>query len=169
MRNLPTLGRLKQDPSIPEWWNSKPIRVPFCSGKAFPFCVRAEAERDVYPPDVHEAVRTFLNLTDAERLDASDRVYRYYREIASHVPEVDLGVTEPTRIWDHIRFTNVFVDRYDEADKAVYIRLVGECDWEQEHGFQMLFRNGSTISLVGEHEDGSFVEDDRNEGDEDDP
>ncbi len=164
MRDLPSLGRLKQDPNIPEWWNSKPVRVPFCSGKALPFCVRTEADRNAYPPDVHEAVRNFLNLTDADRLAASERVFRHYREIVSYVPEVDLGVTEPARIWDHIRFTNVSVDRYDEADGAVYVRLVGDCDWEQEHGFQMLFRGGTTITLVGEHEDGSFVEDDPNKG-----
>ena len=35
-----------------------------------------------------------------------------------------------------------------------------QCDWEEEHGFQILFRGGTSIMLVGDHEDGSFVEDD---------
>lgn len=44
-------------------------------------------------------------------------------------------------------------------DRPVHVRVVYECDREPEHGLQILLRDGTTITLVGEHEDGSFVED----------
>jgi Domain of unknown function (DUF6985) len=161
MRKLAPLGPLKQDPNIPQWWYSKPVPVPFCSAKAIRFNVRSEADGDRYPPDVDEAVRNFLALTDQDRLAASERVFRHYRQSVSLIPETDLGVSEPDQIWQHVRPTGVCVDRYDEGDGLVYVRLVCECDWEEEHGLQLLFRHGTTITLVGEHEDGNFVEEAR--------
>jgi hypothetical protein len=154
MRKLPSLGNLKEDPNIPGFWNSKPVKVPFCSGKAIRFSVRTEGYP--YPPDVEEAVANFLALTEQDRLAASGRVFAHYRRMVDLTPEVDLGVNEAARVWEHVRPTGVSVDRYDEGDKAVYVRLVCQCDWDHEHGLQIVFRQGRTITLVGEHEDGSF-------------
>jgi hypothetical protein len=50
------------------------------------------------------------------------------------------------------------VDRYLEGDGAAYVRVVGDCDWDEEHGLQLVFRGGSTLTHVGEHDDGTFVD-----------
>lgn len=158
MRTLPSLGKLRQDPNVPQWWDTRPIPVSFCSGKAVPFCVRTQAKGDVYPPDVDEAVRNFLALTDEDRLAASGRVFGYYRRVVEVIPDVDLGIAEAADVWEHLRAEGVSVDRDVAADGEGYVRVVYQCDWDSEHGFQILLRHGTAVTLVGEHEDRSFVE-----------
>jgi hypothetical protein len=158
MRSLPSLGDLKQAPNIPDDWISKPIPVPFCSGKELRFAVRTAADDSGDPPDVEQAVRNFLALTADDQLKASVEVYRRYHDLVKSFPEVDVGIKEPAEVWNYLRPEGISVDRYDEGDGQVYVRVVYQCDWEAEHGQQILFRHGTTITLVGEHEDGSFVE-----------
>src|SRR5262245_40551298 len=146
MRTLPSLGKLRQDPKVPEWWDTRPIPVPFCSAKAVPFCVRTEAKDDIYPPDVDEAVRNFLALTDEDRRAASGRVFAYDRRVLEAIPDVDLGIKKAADVWKHLRAEGVSVDRYVEADGEVYVRVVYQCDWDREHGFQILLKHGTTIT-----------------------
>jgi hypothetical protein len=157
MRQLSLLGKLREDPNLPGDWISKPVAVPFCE-KMIPFTLRVTATDDVYPPDVENAVRTFLALNEEDRRRVATAVYQHYSTLLKRFPEIDVGITEAADGWQHFQPTNVFVDRYDEGDGHVYVRLTCDCDWDEEHGLQILFWEGNKITLIGEHEDGSFVD-----------
>jgi hypothetical protein len=39
--------------------------------------------------------------------------------------------------------------RRSYGDKAVYISLECDCDWEVEHGLQIVFKEGRAVTKVG--------------------
>jgi hypothetical protein len=145
---LPPLGTLTQDADIPDWWVSQPVAVPFLSGRRVPFTVTLRAAGDGYPPDATEAIEQFLALGPADREAAAGRVFQNYRDFADAVSEVDVEITGPARVWDHVRVTGVYVDRRHRWDGDVYVKVACDCDWEVEHGLQMVFRRGARLVRV---------------------
>ncbi len=43
--------------------------------------------------------------------------------------------------------------RRGTGDKGVYVSLECGCDWEQEHGLQIVFKNGLKVNKVGPFND----------------
>ncbi len=46
--------------------------------------------------------------------------------------------------------TEVFVSRRSERDRAIYVQITADCDWEPEHGLQIVYRRGSELSRVSD-------------------
>jgi hypothetical protein len=44
------------------------------------------------------------------------------------------------------------VTRREHGDEGVYVSLNCECDWEEEHGLQIVFKNGLKINKVGPYD-----------------
>lgn len=152
MRSLRPLGDLTQDPDVPEWWVSVPISVPYLSGKRVRFTLIVEAAGSEYPPDVVDAVQRFLALGLEDRGAATGQVFKNFSDSAEAVSEVDVEITDPDRVWDHVRVTGIYVDRRHRWDKDVYIQVACDCDWEIEHGLQLVFRRGSQLVRVSDQD-----------------
>jgi hypothetical protein len=152
MRTLSPLGELTQDPDIPVWWVSQPVAVPLLGGQRLPFTVTVEATDDVYPPDVAEAVRNFLALGRDGRAAAAPLVYKNYADFADAVSEVDVEIAGPAAVWDHVQVTEIHVDRRHRRDRDVYVQVSCNCDWEVEHGLQLVYRQGSRLVRVSDQD-----------------
>lgn len=67
--------------------------------------------------------------------------------------ECDEGYLEiPTQgeVWKHVRFgTEPFVTRRADTDEKIYISLESGCEWEPEHGLELVFKEGLRINKVG--------------------
>jgi hypothetical protein len=64
-----------------------------------------------------------------------------------------LEIPTPEGVWKHIQFgTEPVVTRRAYGDKGVYVSLECNCDWEQEHGLQIVFKNGLGINKVGPYD-----------------
>ncbi len=153
MRSIPAIGELTQDGSIPEWWESRPVPVPFFSGAPLRFVVDHEPDDPSapYPPDVEDAVVNFLALDEADRTAASGEVFENYREVVESVDGDFEGVPVggPTEVWGLVRPQEVFVSRRDEGERNVYyVQVLCECAWEEEHGLQLIFRSGHKLVRV---------------------
>lgn len=151
MRSLPSIGRLVQDARIPEWWLSQPIAIPCLSGQRIPFTLMLEADGDQYPSDVNEAVASFLSLTKSDLDVASAKMFKNYRDFAD-VVEIDVEIACPADVWKHVSFKELYVDRRLRLDQDVYITLACECDWEPEHGLQLVYRRGSKLVRISEQD-----------------
>ncbi len=58
-------------------------------------------------------------------------------------------LTTPKKVWDYIRPSEIIVtkDRYNKKE-GVFIQIICECDWEEEHGLQIVLKNGSEFIRV---------------------
>ena len=105
--------------------------------------------------DVERAIASFLKLGASDRLAISRHVFANYRRMAKLVSEKDdLGcrIESEEAVWQHVHPSEVFISRRHRRDKAIYISITAECDWEPEHGLQIIYRRGSELARVSDQD-----------------
>ncbi|MBL7255249.1 DUF6985 domain-containing protein [Paractinoplanes lichenicola] len=144
MTEIPGLGPVVEDAAA-GWFESSPILVPLLGQEA-----RFLVEGYDAGPDFHAAIRTFLALDRSALVAATPHIYAYYRDITELVDFVDVDIAGPDQVLDHIQpGYEITVSR--EADH-VYVSLECNCDWEPEHGLQLVFRDGAEITKVSPYD-----------------
>ena len=59
----------------------------------------------------------------------------------------------PRVVWQHVRFgSEPMVSRRQYGDKGIYISVECGCDWEEEHGLQLVLKNGLKVNKLGEYD-----------------
>ena len=104
--------------------------------------------------DTRAAIVAFLALGEEARNQASKYVFTNYLRMKEMVDEDSLGcdITDQDQVWEHVRFTDIFVRRRHRRDRSIYVSLMAECDWEIEHGLQIVFRRGGLLSRVSDQD-----------------
>jgi hypothetical protein len=149
MTRIEPLGELVQDEELPEWLVSPPTPVDYFAGLALPFVFENLLE-DSHPEEHAAAVREFLGLAVSERDRAGPHLYKNYTEFVEAAGLQDLEVRIPTteEVWQHVSPTAIHVSRRHRRDKAVYVQITAECDWDSEHGLQIVYRQGRELCRV---------------------
>lgn len=150
--NIPELGPLRPHKRIRRWLTSEPVAIPYFDGQKLAFVLDGLAESDAN--DARTAINAFLKLTPEDRLAAGKYVFENYQTIAALVEEHELGceITSPDEVWAHVHPSEIFVSKRGRRDKDIYIRITAECDWEPEHGLQIIYRRGQELSRVSEQD-----------------
>lgn len=150
--NIPELGALRPDKHIGEWLVSDPIPVSYFDNKEFTFILEGVTESDA--EDVRSAINAFLRLGPRDRLAAGKYVFENYRKMAELVNEEDLGcrINSQDEIWKHVHPSEIFVSKRGRRDNYIYIQITAGCDWEPEHGLQIIYRQGQQLSRVSEQD-----------------
>jgi hypothetical protein len=108
-------------------------------------------EGDSRPDDFRDAMIRFVALRPQVLIDASRHVYAYYSAIRNSGWGDPPEIPNVERVWDFVDFgTDAIVSRRGNGDDRIYISLECGCAWEREHGLQIVFREGSFISKVGQ-------------------
>lgn len=119
------------------------------------------------------ALDAFLSAAPRLKAEATHRVHenmlRYinavYRDPGGPVPPAEsadpvferlLSLSNPEAIWSHVRPQYLML-HFSKGRGTVYVRLSCTCAWEEEHGLSLVWRDGTTLSFVGE--DGMQLED----------
>ncbi len=132
------------------------LNVPFLD-EELEFSV-SDLKRGEALDDYSAAFRNFLALGAPTREEAARYVFKFYQECASRIEEsgmeefeLDFIITEEAGVWEYVQLYTVTASRR-EADGLVYIQATGNCDWEEEHGIQLVFREGKKLSRVSEQD-----------------
>lgn len=150
--HIAKLGELMVDESIEEWLVSAPVAVPVAGNKELVFTLDAVAD-DPRPEDFAAAIEAFLAIPLAARDTAAPHVFALYRQFCDAVDadDVAVAIASPTAVWNHVHFGDVLVRRRSKDDK-IYVAVHCGCDWDIEHGLQLVFRDGRTLSRVSEQD-----------------
>jgi hypothetical protein len=161
---LPLIGKLRQVSGFDEWWTRESVQIPYFN-EPLPVTVM-----DFHPQDpkqrlrfskVSEALSAFLNLGEVDRMRASELVYENCKEFIDAVG-VDAwnqqmaDLHDPKMIWQFVHPREVLISYSEERD-AVFVVLSCECDWEDEHGLQLLYRDGKILVRVSQ-QDGHYTD-----------
>src|SRR5579863_1134289 len=135
--NVPSLTGLREHPDIAEWLISDPVAVPYFDGLSLCFILDGLGQED--GEEANSTVAAFLRLGRSDRLDASPYVFANYRKMAEVIgeDELDCLVGSPQEVWPHVHPKEIFVKRRKCHEKALYVQIAAECDWEPEHGLQI--------------------------------
>ena len=64
-----------------------------------------------------------------------------------------VSIKTPSEVWSHVEFgEEVVVSRRSYGDKKIYVSIECSCDWEPEHGLQIVLKDGKAISKVGPYD-----------------
>lgn len=131
------------------------IAVPVLDGRRCRFVLDGYFEDDA-KDEYFEAIANFIALKKAALREAEMHVYRYYKDMEVFWKAYDKGyarIRSPKGVWAHVRFgSEPTVCRRAYGDKGVYISLECGCDWEIEHGLQIVFKNGLRVNKVGPYD-----------------
>ena len=104
---------------------------------------------------VSDAVDAFVNGDERSLRDVTALVYQYYLDTVRLFREqgwdVDLPeIDNESDVWQHVRFGQDFEIQLGRGeDSGVYVSVECECDWEPEHGLQLVFRSGRSVCKLG--------------------
>ncbi len=148
---IPGLGLLRQE-SEDDYYCSAPIHIPVLGDENCFICVE-NYEEDSCPQDFHVAIQNFLSIDESVIRAVEQYIYQYYQDCNSCFNPSDeefIAIAAPEDIWEHIELGGeAVVSRRCGGDEGVYISLSSYCDWEEEHGLLLVFKNGLTVNMIG--------------------
>jgi hypothetical protein len=146
---IPGLGAVTEDSD--GLYSSAALLVPVL-GNATCHILVDGYDDDPAKADFHAAISTFLALDEPVLKAAGPAIFEYYQDVKSEIAadEEVVSITGSDDVWKHIHFGGeVTVSRDHYGDRRVYMSLECECDWEPEHGLQIVFRDGRTVTKIG--------------------
>ena len=158
------LGSLMQDKSFPDWWKSEEVPIPLFDGKKLPviFMDYEPKADESFVSKADEALTSFFALGESYRESISHLIFKNCREFLEAVgfDEADQAlrdINDENEIWRFVHPSEIYVTRRPYKDQDMYVQIACECDWEQEHGLQLVFRQGRKLTRVS-NQDGHLTE-----------
>jgi hypothetical protein len=140
---IPGLGVVEKDHF--GCYHGPPMAIPVLGGKLCRIVVEGY-DGDEAPADFHAAIASFLSIGEDVLKQAAPFVFRYYEDCAAE-GIAPVAIASPADVWRHVQFgSEVYATR---GERAIYLSLECNCDWEEEHGLQIVFKNGLVVNKVG--------------------
>ncbi len=152
------IGTLTQNAEFEDWYESEPFVIPFLNNEKLQIVYEFDAEKDAaFIKEADAAIQNFLQLDNANKLNVSDLVYKNCKDFLNDIGYDELNkklweITDTKEIWTYVQPDKITVKRSAYDDKAIYILILCECAWEQEHGWQLLFKNGEKLDRVSDQD-----------------
>lgn len=146
------VGTIKPVDYDPDFFESDPYPIPYFDNKELKVCF-IDARHKAYLLKADDVLQNFLRLDIQDRLGDSAVVFRYYREMLKYGYTKPLAIKAATDIWKFVHPSEIIL--HCEANGDFYLCVSCGCAWEEEHGLQLVFKNGGRLTSAGGH-DGGF-------------
>lgn len=149
---ISSLGELKPHSDFPEdWLISQPTPVPFFDGKLLEITLIDNSEDDKnFFVEADGAIQNFLKLDSRVRLSYTGYIYQNYVDFLEATDIEALELNDKHEIWQYVYPSHIYVKRRHRRDKDIYVDIHCECEWEIEHGLQLVFRRGLKLTKVSD-------------------
>lgn len=143
------VGQLSQSKFANDLYESEPFEIPYFNNKRLKISYFGTADPK-YFDSAEKVLKNFLDLTSDTRINDSLRVFAYYFQTLSYGYTKSLDIWNPSDIWNFVTPTEIMIE-FDD-DYEFYVCASCECDWEIEHGLQLIFKNGTTLTRASGHD-----------------
>ena len=151
-----TLGALQPD-EYGDFWEAEPIAVPFFDGLSLPVQLMDVSAADASAIDA--AMENFLRLNAQDRSRAAPAVLENCQNFLSMIDlstEADhamAALTDADAIWPYVDCQSIDIVKDDgDGEPSIHVVLTCNCEWEPEHGLQIVYRNGNQLTRVSEQD-----------------
>ena len=158
------IGELKQNDQFDDWWESEPVQIQFFDNKKLKITfMDLVVESDPnFIKEADQALKLFLEKKTDDRLELSELAFQNCMDFLNAVEydEADKplwDIEDKNEIWNFIYPQDIYLTRRHRRDEDIYINLTCECEWEQEHGLQLVFRQGKKLTRISD-QDGHLTE-----------
>lgn len=156
------IGVLK-NADFDDWWVSAPQKIAFLDQEEMTFTITDynPNEDEKLMEEADETIHNFLAKTLQDREAMSTYVYQNCMDFLDAIgyDEVDQAlwdIKDPHEIWNYVTPREIYITREPYEDQGVYLRLIFSCEWEQEHGLQLVFNQKGKLIRVSE-DDGHIM------------
>jgi hypothetical protein len=128
--------------------------VGLLGGRPCRFVLEGYAD-DPRPDEIRAAIQRVLESGPGILSAAQPHVVRYCEEMLARYSDRErpaVRLEKPSDVWSYVQFGSIFYvsRRADgDAEDGVYLSLECSCDWEVEHGLQLVLRDGRAVTKVG--------------------
>lgn len=144
-----------------DWLEGGSLPVPYFGGASLEVTLMGylPAEDPTFLAQSDEALEAFLQLGPAQRDDAAELVMQNCREVIDCIGDDEewagevARMTEARQIWSLVRPRRLSISRRYDRDKEIYLQISCGCDWDPEHGLQLVFRKGHQLVRVSGQDD----------------
>lgn len=161
-----SIGVLFQNDQFEDCWETEPKEIPFFNNKKIKitFMDLVCSVDNKFIEEADQALERFLSKTEIDRKVLSNLMFNHCLDLLNDVEYGDEDVKlrqikDKNIIWDYVYPKEIFVARRHRRDENIYINLTCECEWEKEHGLQLVFRQGRQLTRISE-QDGHLTESD---------
>ncbi|MEU5961976.1 hypothetical protein ABZ777_12305 [Micromonospora parva] len=149
--DIPGLGTVFED--LDGWYRSEPVHVPALGDRVLNVIVNGYDD-DPAKEEFHTAIAAFLDVDDSVLKAAAPAIFDYYQDVVSEATDgaVPVTISNPDEVWAHIHPVEAAVERDSFRDQHVYVTVECNCDWEPEHGLQIVLRDGRAVTKVGPYD-----------------
>lgn len=147
-------GQLSPVDDDPDLFESEPFPIPYFDNKKVKVGF-VEAKHQPYLESADKVLENFIGLSSIDRIENSGMVHDYYSETLKHGYTTPLDIKTAKDIWNFVTPTEIII-HWDE-DVDFYLCVSCDCEWEEEHGLQLVFKDGRTLTRASGH-DGHFTD-----------
>ncbi|WP_299775145.1 hypothetical protein [uncultured Tateyamaria sp.] len=137
------------------------ISLPLFDGAS----VALLSDLDEMPSAARDALGRLEQLTPEDRLSITPHVYAYYLDMHTHADSawIDDVMARPGQvddIWKNVRPVSITVksrpansSTCTTADPLFFVLLEANCDWDDEDGLLLSWKDGQELVKVGDYDD----------------
>lgn len=130
----------------PDIYFSEPLEIPYFDKEMLAIGIgAADHKESLYKAD--KALANFMNLNATDRLSDTPEVLNYYKTCLNHGMSKKLEIKDDNDIWNYVTPTEIMVESISGEGTLIMVNC--ECEWEQEHGLMLTFKNGKELISVG--------------------
>ena len=152
--NSKIVGQLTPTDYDPDYFESKPFPFPYFDNKELKVGF-IDAKHQSYLDSADTILENFIKLSSIDKIKDSDIVHNYYSETLKYGYSKLLDITTEDNIWNFVTPKEIII-HWDE-DGEFFLCVSCECDWEEEHGLQLVFKDGLKLTRASGH-DGHFTD-----------
>ncbi len=141
-------GLLKKSANDAEAHESKAMAIPYFNGQALK--VRYAATNAAFLAAADDALEKFMQLDGSDRINDSEMVHACYSRTLNYLQDEPIEISGIDDIWNYVRPLNILIDM--KEDGITYLCISCDCDWKEENGLQLVFKNGECLSRASGHD-----------------
>lgn len=158
------IGTLVQNEEFEDWWESELIKIPFFGNKAIKITfMDFEPELDPkFIEEANETIKNFFSKTEDDKFGLSELVYQNCMDFLNAIEYDEMDkplwdMTDKNEVWKFVYPQDIYITRRHRRDQDIYLNISCNCEWEQEHGLQLVFRQGKKLTRIS-GQDGHITE-----------
>lgn len=133
-------------------FESEPYPIPYFDDKKLKISFW-DARSQEYLDKADNVLQNFLSLTSNDRLLGASLVFNYYQEVLMFDLTRPLDLESEIDIWLFVYPNEITID--EDKNGIFYLCVSCGCEWEEEHGLQLVFKAGLKLTRASGH-DGGF-------------
>ena len=162
--------------------SEKSIATPFFDGKEISYLFAFEENEELTIETADTALHNFFNFEPITKQQVAEKAFENWQEFNNAIGYLDgietygsvkdrpdwmerslqnclwlAKLTSSDKVWEYIHPKEIIVtmDRYKKRE-GVYIQILCNCDWEEEHGLQIVLKNGNELIRVSDQDGNLF-------------